>query len=297
MKTMPDILRHSAIVCAVVLMALTGAMRAHGQEQPSPERPVLSAYSAEFGTAHAADTYLSPLHYNGWHLGLGYERMQAMRFNPENWVMQLDAHAEADRMHNLGQTSFMWNFEVQARWAMMRRWRAPFAVSNLTLGIGPGLELRGGALYLRRNGNNPASAKGAITVGATAMAAYNLHLGKLPVTLRYECTLPVAGAFFAPDYGQLYYEIWLGERDGLAHAAWWGNYFRMTNLVTADLRFGRTTLRLGYSGEIISTKANHIVSRRVAHAFTLGVVTEWLSLPVRGADRQTNTARIISALY
>ena len=55
------------------------------------ERPVLSSYTVEAGSAHLVETYLSPLKYSGWGTALGYERMQAMRFDPENWVMNLGA--------------------------------------------------------------------------------------------------------------------------------------------------------------------------------------------------------------
>lgn len=53
------------------------------------ERPVVSAYTLEAGTAHIAQTYLSPLRYSGPMIALSYERMQAMRFDPERWVMRL----------------------------------------------------------------------------------------------------------------------------------------------------------------------------------------------------------------
>lgn len=293
-----------------VLAVLTVSVTAHAADSDSLDadsldvrqpaagrtvRPVLSAFGVEGGSAHAADTYLSPLHYSGWHVGLTYERMQAMRFNPDNWVMQLNIAAETDRMHNPAMNAWMWNFELDARWTMMRRWRTVAGIDGLTLAVGPNAELRGGALYLPRNGNNPAAAKGAVTIGATGMAAYNMTVGRLPVTLRYQCAMPATGVFFAPQYGELYYQIWLGDHDGLARAAWPGNYFRMDNTVTADLRLGGTTLRVGYHNITMSTKASHIVSNRTTHAFTLAVVTEWTSLSSR--RRPDSDARVISALY
>ncbi len=285
-------LKQILCLAAVIL----GVFAVRGQEE-RPLRPVLSAYGVELGTSHLADTYLTPLHYNGWHAGLSYERMQAMAFNPEAWIMQLSARVNFDRAQNPARNAAMLNLEAEAAWTMMRRWRAPFgAPEALSLGIGPGTSLRGGVLYLNRNGNNPAAAKGAWTLNANAFAAYNLRIGKLPVTLRYEVMLPVTGVFFAPEYGQLYYEIWLGERDGLAQMAWWGNYFRIDNRVSADLRLGGTTLRVGYHNDIISTKAHDIVSRRITHSFSFAVVTEWTSLSSR-KKQQSNEARIISALY
>ena len=277
-----------------VLVCALFAANASGQSE-QVLRPVLSAYTFEAGTAHAADTYLSPLHYSGWHAGVGYERMQAMAFNPDDWIMQLGLRGIVDRMANPARNAHMWNFEVDGRWCMMRRFRDVFT-PGLTLAIGPGTELRGGALWLSRNGNNPASAKGAWTVDLAVMGSYNIHIGKLPVTFRYECALPVAGVFFAPEYGELYYELWLGNHSGVVHTAWWGDYFRIDNYVTADLRFGGTTLRVGYRNDVTSTKSDDVVSRRITHTFTLGVATEWLSLSAR-KNTLDRDARIISALY
>ncbi len=81
---------------------------------------------------------------------------------------------------------------------------------------------------------------------ATGYVCWSGSLGRLPLSLRYQPVLPVVGAFFAPDYGELYYEIYLGNHSGLAHCGWWGNYFALENLLTADLRLGSTTLRIGY---------------------------------------------------
>jgi hypothetical protein len=258
-----------------------------------PIRPVVSAFTAEFGTSHIADTYLTPVKYSGYRFGLHYERMQAMNFSPKNWVMQLDFDINGDRDQNYAKNATMWNMNIDARWAMMRRWRPFESVPKLTLGIGPGTQLNLGALYLSRNGNNPVSAKAAWTLNASGFASYNCRIRNLPITLRYEASLPSIGAFFAPDYGELYYEIWLGNHSNLAHVAWWGNYFALDNYVSADFRLGGTTLRLGYRNEILSTKVSGIVSERITHAVCIGITTEWLSL----SSKRKNSDNVISPLY
>lgn len=280
-----------------ILLALSPALAAQTDSLraavPKPLRPVTSAYTIEAGSAHLCDTYLTPLRYKGVHLGFSYERLQAMRFNPEKWIMQLDLSLGLDKTDNPARNATMWNLELRARWGMMARFTTPLRGLRLAAGGSTGIE--GGALYLDRNGNNPVSAKAAWTVNLTGMALYNMRLGRLPVTLRYQATLPCAGIFFSPDYGELYYEIYLGDTSGLAHGAWWGNRFVLDNLLTADLRLGATSLRLGYSGRIMSSKVNHIVTRRFTHAFTIGIAGEWLSLsPRRGVAPE---ARIISAYY
>ncbi len=257
-----------------------------------PLRPVATAYTFEFGGSQLTDTYLSPLRYNGWSASIQYERLQAMKFNPERWIMQLRTGLTVDRTENPAKNATMWNASLRFEWGMMHRWKL---IDKMTIAAGGSTNVDLGCLYSSRNGNNPASAKAAWTINLTAMATYNLKIGKLPITLRYQPTIPVTGVFFSPDYGELYYEIYLGDDSGLAHAAWWGNYFRMENLVTADLHLGNTCLRVGYRGNILSTEVNHLNTRIITNSFVLGISGEWISLiPGKGLSSE---ARTISALY
>ena len=277
----------------VLLIVLSGRFAALGAaETDSILRPVLSTFTAEIGTNHVRDTYLTPLEYKGWEFALGYDRMQAMRFNPERWIMQLQGRISIGRGLNPSKTALMWQLDFRPSWNMMWRTRLPY---GFTVAAGGNAEVDLGVLYLPRNGNNPASVKASLTVGATGMAVWNGKLGRLPVTFRYQPTVPLIGAFFSPDYDELYYEIWLGNHSGLAHCAWPGNFFRLDNLLTADLHFGATTLRLGYRCEVFSGKSGDIVNRNITHTFVLGVSTELISL--RTGSNRTPDARIISALY
>lgn len=282
-------MRHLIITTIALLIASLTA-RAQSDEIQLL-RPVQSVYTIEAGSSHIADTYLTPIKYQGWHLGFNYDRNQAMKFSPDNWVMQLRAGVAGSRNHCVS-GSIMWYGELAFSWGMMRRWRLP---QGFSVGVGGSAGLKAGCIYLDRGGNNPASAKASITVNATGYAAWNGRIGRLPVTLRYQPTLPVIGAFFAPDYGELYYEIYLGNHSGLAHCAWWGNYFALDNLLTADLHFGSTSLRLGYSGSIYTTDVNHTVTHMFTHAAVVGISGEWISLnPNRKLSPE---ARTISATY
>ena len=69
----------------------------------------------------------------------------------------------------------------------------------------------------------------------------------------------------------------------------------LDNLVTADLRLGATSLRLGYKGHILTSKVNNIVTREFTHSFVIGVSGEWLSLAPD--HKPSDEARIISAYY
>ncbi|WP_285823400.1 DUF3316 domain-containing protein [Duncaniella freteri] len=265
---------------------------AQQQEESKPLRPVHASYTIEAGSARLADTYLTPLKYRGWHTGVDYTRYQAMGFDPENWTMSLHAGIGIDRCENPAGNASMWSLMLNADWGMMRKFRP---AQSLTLAAGGSTGLTAGCLYNDRNGNNPASAKGAWTINLTGYAAYQLRIGKLPVTLMYRPTLPVTGVFFAPDYGELYYEIYLGNDKGLVHGAWWGNYFSLDNLLTADLHLGSTNLRLGYRANIFSSKMNDTVTHIYNHSFVIGISGEWLSFNPRKPN--SRKARSISPIF
>ena len=238
-------------------------------------RPVEKTFSFEVGHASLADTYLTPLHYDGTSFALGYERQQAMRFSPEKWQMRLAGRLTLADTHNPARNSDIWDLSGHIDWSMRRIWGLPYGFSA---GFGGGTSLNLGCLYSTRNGNNPASAKAAWTLDLAGFAQWRGKLWRLPLTVRYQPMLPVTGAFFSPEYGQLYYEIYMGDNKNLAHFAHFGNYFSMENLVSVDMQFGKTALRLGYRGNILSTKVNNITSRDITHALVVGITTNWLSI-------------------
>lgn len=279
----------------VLSLAATAAVAQNDSAAVEILRPVTSAYSIEVGSSHLTDTYLTPLNYDGWTAAMSYERQQAPRFNPAGAIMQLRGRLSVDRDQNPARNATMWGLDLNVDWGVLWRLKSSRLPRGLALsgGINTGIDL--GALYLARNGNNPVTAKAAWTVGISAMAVYNFRLGALPLTLRYQPSLPLTGVFFSPDYGELYYEIYLGNRSGLVHCAWPGNYFRLDNLVTLDLRFKGATLRLGYHNEVYSGKVSNIVSGHTVHSFVIGLANEWISLSPR--RKLSDDAKIISAIY
>ncbi len=288
----------TAKTAILLLTLLLWSPKAYAEESDTPTesaeilRPVASAYMAEAGGATLLDTYLTPLKYQGWDVALQYERMQAMKFDPQRWTMRLAVSLEGARGKNPAGNATMWYGSVGFSWGMTRLWRLPY---NIMLAAGGSASLDAGCLYNKRNSNNPASAKAAVTLNLTGSASWTGKIGRLPLTLRYAPTLPVVGAFFSPDYGELYYEIYLGNRSGLAHAAWWKNYFRMENLLIVDLHLSKTSLRIGYRSRVLSTKINSLTTRIITNNFILGVSGEWLGVsPRKGISPE---AKIISAVY
>lgn len=286
-----NIIMRLMAIGAVALLPLTVAA-ARPDTAAVVLRPVTSAFTIGAGTAHRADTYLTPLRYHGWMLALGYNRYQAPSFAPERWLMALDVDLTVDRTLNPVRNAVMWGADVEGRWSLLRRFDMSPAV---TLAAGGATTLDVGALYLSRNGNNPVAARGSWTVDLGAAAIGRCKVAGVPVVGIYRATMPVAGAFFTPDYGQLYYEMYLGDTHGVVSPAVWGRYFRLDQQITVDVRFGGTALRLGYKVNIESTRANDIVTRRIGHMAVVGVAGEWLTLSSgRRCDRES---RIIQAVY
>lgn len=219
--------------------------------------------------------------------------MQAMKFNPEKFVMRLRGRLSFEDTHNPAGNATMAGIDLDLGWAMMYRHKFD---GGWAIAGGGYTSLSGGALYAARNSNNPVAAKAAWVVGPTGSAVWSGKIKKLPLCVRYIAEVPLTGVFFAPQYGELYYEIYLGNHKGLTHMAWPGNYFRLDNLLSVDLRFGATILRLGYHANFASAKANDIVTRRMNHTAMVGVASEWVAIGGKNT-KNLEKAKIISALY
>lgn len=261
-------MRKIYLVILAVLCCIPG--KAAGRDDMP--NTVSNSFMLNVGAARRADTYLTPLHYRGWASQLAYEHINAAVRHPFLWV--LNADVEIDRTLNNVRNSAMLGAQFQARWAMMNRWRIarPFEV-----GVGGATTLDAGALYLSRNGNNPVAANASWTLDLSAYATARFCFGRVKAVAFYRATLPVVGAMFTPDYGQLYYEIYLGDRHSIFGPAFWGRYFRLDQRLTVDLKVGPKWLRVGYGVDIMSSKVNDIVSRRINHVFVLGLTTDWIS--------------------
>lgn len=270
------------------------AMAATAQDTVDAVRPVLSMFTLDAGSASLLDTYLSPITYHGSNFRLGYEHFQATGFRPLTWTRQLEAGIDYNYVKNPAGNHDRHALMGEFRWAMMHRWQ-PVLTERLQLMAGPMTQFRGGIIYAPINSNNVVSVKLHWAVGLQLMTVYNTSLLGRQLSVRYQASLPVVGAFFSPDYDEAYYEIYLGNHEGLAHVGWWGNRFDLANYVTADWRLGGTILRLGYRGRIETSWVNRINTHIFTHSLVLGIGGEFLSLsPSKRLSRQ---ARIVSSQY
>lgn len=244
-------------------MLLLTALSAAGQQAQT-------VLMVDAGYASVHDSYLTPITYDGLGLGLSIEATRWTRFAPERWLWQLSVGADYNYVENPAQNNDLHKLMGDIAFGMQRAWMGVMH-PRLGLSVGPMAQVRAGIVYDAVNSNNPVTVRAHANLGATGMAWFGTHLWRLPVTLRYQLQLPVAGVFFAPEYDESYYEIYLGNHKHLAHLGWWGNRLDMTHYLGADLHLGKTTLRLGYRTRMEHWTVSHLHVHDVTHALILGV--------------------------
>lgn len=280
-------------VVAALLMASSRLCAADADTvavSSEPLRPLTSLYSLEIGAARNFNTYLSPIRQTGTHAAISGAWSRAAGFAPEKVIMEFDARLAMDFTCNRQHTSSMTGIDFALGYDMLYRIHP---VHGLQLAGGAGLELDAGALYLPRNSNNPVAARFSLDLTLNLRADYSFRIGRLPVRITDRFSLPSFGVFFSPQYGESYYEIYLGNHSGLAHAGWWGNHFACANTLSAQFTVCNIRLSAGYRVECRSSYVSHINTRLVNHSFVFGIATDWVNV-TRGLDADR---RIITAVY
>lgn len=261
-----------------ILLGLATAMAAwlpsHAEEmRPDTvmptSRPVLSIYSLEIGAARDLSTYLSPLYYEGLDVALSGSWTKDFNHWPDRCVMRFEASIDFQSMLNPAGTARMYGMSGRFGWGLA--WSRRFA-DAWRVTVGPMLDIYGGALYLTRNGNNPVTALASAGLDAQGSLSWRGRFGRLPVEVVDEVRIPTVSVFFCPEYGESYYEIYLGNRRGLAHCGWWGNAFGIDNLISLRMNLGKTGLMVGYRFDMRRFNANHLDTQIVRNAFVIGVI-------------------------
>ncbi len=235
---------------------------------PEESRPIRSSYSLAIGRQHTLDTYLSPLTYHGLAVRLDGSWRKRMPFSPRKWEMVFRGSLETDATSNPAGNAHIVSFFSRFAWGMGRVWE-PAPEWQLTAGAQAALD--GGILYLSRNSNNPVAVKASAGIDLWLRASRDLKLRSLPATIFWEAQLPTLSAFFSPQYGETYYEIYLGNHSGLAHCGWWGNHFGFDSLLGAELHFGRRSLLLGWSYRLRSEWVNNLNTSIFSHSAVVGL--------------------------
>lgn len=258
----------------IIILFLTG-LNGFAQEINRSNRPVSGVYGIEIGASNVKADYLSPLRYSGSMLAAWGQWSKAMPFNPESAIMWFEGKGEFANMLNPAHTARMMGLNAEFSWSL--EWRKRLR-NSFQISVGGGPQISGGAYYLIRNSNNPVQAMANFSLMISGYVSKHFKIGNLPVLISDRIKLPSLGVFFAPQYGETYFEIYLGNHKGLAHAGWWGNNFRLDNILAVTLDFGRTAMEVGYRLNVYNQWANNLNSCIASNAFVIGVIPGGIGL-------------------
>ncbi len=260
--------KRALIVLIGVLAVCHGKGLAQDAAYADSSKVTTSIFTIDAGMGSLRDTYISPITYDGYHQRIAYANTHCNSLS--RWTRTLEGGIDYELTHNPAGNHTMHALIADFKWANMRllKWR-PWR--QCAFKVGPMAQFRGGVLYNTNNSNNVVSARVHMAVGVNAMAAYHTLLSHKKLSITYEMTLPVMGAFFSPEYDEPYYEIYVGNHKNLAHFGWWGNRFDITNYLFADYQIGsHTVMRIGYRNRVECSRVCHITTRSISHAFVIG---------------------------
>ncbi|MCH5232829.1 MAG: DUF3316 domain-containing protein [Muribaculaceae bacterium] len=275
----------------LLLIAILSPFKMSGEENLVEQRPIVGIYSLEIGRRSVLATYLSPLKYSGSHYAASGYWTKAMPFNPQKAIMEFEASVEWDNLFNPVKTARMIGLDASFSWGLSWRKRLPM---NFQITAGGAVEIRGGTYYLLRNSNNPVQVNASGSLDIVASLSKHFNISRLPVLITNRIRIPSLGIFFNPEYGETYYEIYLGNHSGLIHAGWWGNNFRIDNLLSVTLDFGKTAMSIGYRYNLYTQWANHLNTKVQSNSFVIGVVPGSIGLKKR---RVSTTEDRIYSIY
>lgn len=213
-------------------------------------------------------TYLSPLTYSGPAYGLGYE-WRHKAWNDGKVGMQARADVDYGYLLSPVKNSRMYDISVALQWGVERYWNP---IDGLTISGGGTVGVDAGAIYLVRNGNNPVQALLWAGASLTLRGEYDkIRLFGKKLILSEHLEIPTLGAFFCPQYGETYYEIYVGNHSGLAHFGWWGNRPQVRSRTTAEWQLGKYALSLGFEYSYKGLECNYISTRQATCSGIIGI--------------------------
>ncbi len=262
--------------CLFILLSLP--VYAQNTDTEFPVNLVYQSSMVGIGGASVYDTYLSPQTYTGTTIGLLYEQIKMTGLMNGRISSQHLFNLDIASVMNPPGTNVEYTAFAEYGYAMHYRFEPAPHFQLFT-----GAQINGllGGIYNLRNGNNPATMKANINVGLSAIAAYRLQIKEQPLKIRFQLNMPVAGVLYSLHYGQSYYEVSLGDDDNLFHFASFHNQLIMRNLVTVELPFKRTILRLTYMNSLYETDVNDIQTKLYSNSFFIGLAKNFYTIPGR----------------
>ena len=233
--------------------------------------------STQFAVGHLnqLDTYISNEKYYGTEWQFVSEVVKDSKKRPLTYSLTHEgAFANThNRVDNANELSGHYNFA----YSVMRKWSCPsnllFRNSRFTFRAGLFANIDLGFCYNNRtSANNPAQGYASVNIGPQVMANYDFPLWNKVFRLTYEARIPLAGLMFSPNYGQSYYEIF--NKGNYDHNIVFTSIatFQLRHQLSLDIPVAqRTSLRIGYLGDIRQATPNNLKQHQWYNAVIVGV--------------------------
>lgn len=232
---------------------------------------VVSSLSAGIGHTSAKDEFLSPLKYGGTAFSLSEDRWTAIGSGPNIFrILRTHNSLLFSSMKNDTGSGSMLQFMADVNCM----WGCPFHHTDMfDFIVGPVGMLDIGALWNRRNSNNPANIEGNLALGAGAESTCRFSLWSYPMALQATLFIPVAGIGFAPDYDQPYWLMYTGSQYGRTlHFVHPFNCPSVCYDMSLNLPVKGGQVRLGWTADYTTNKLGGNRTRISHNMFNLGYV-------------------------
>ncbi|MDR0745155.1 MAG: DUF3316 domain-containing protein [Mediterranea sp.] len=235
-------------------------------------RYITRVMSYGVGQANVYDNYLSPQEYKGIDFRISRETIRMTNMFDGNVSVQNFFQTNLSYIHNRANNNntfaglINWNYG----------WHYQFHISESFKVLAGGLgDFNGGFVYNLRNTNNPASARAYINLAASGMLIWRTKIKSLPLIVRYQANVPVAGVLFSPNYGQSYYEIFtLGNWSGVINFTSLHNQPSIRQFFTVDVPISRSRFRFSYLWDVQQSRVNRLKTHTYGYVFMVGVVRD-----------------------
>lgn len=256
----------------------------------------LTHHSSQIGIGWYSirDTYLSPFEYKGKGVRILDERSRMRKQLKGRLSTQQLINIDFSDTDNPAETASNYTFMLDYSYGGYYHFK-PLPQLRLLTGVQTDLHI--GAIYNTRNGNNPVSAKAGAHLNLSGIADYRFRIGKQALSVRYQADLPFIGCMFSPRYGQSYYEISLGNHDGLANFTHWGNYFVLRNYLSAEIPLKPFTLKLTYLNSLYQTNVHSLKTQIKSNYLMIGFVREIFSLSAKQKKNAAEKGIIYRTVY
>ena len=266
---------------SVLLMAVISwwpSLRTCGQDTDTPDRVVTNTKMIGLGSINMLDTYLSPEKYKG--ADIRYFSHTIREVPGDKWSQEIMHQGIIGEGSDRADDGTLMTGLYSLTYVLQRSWQ--LSADRLGITLGGMADFSIGGTFSARNQNNPAQLRLSMQLGPSASATYRFKLWKKPFSARYECSAPLVGLMFSPNYGQSYYEIF--SRGNYEHNAVVTSPFSapsMRNMLTLDTRIWGTTLRIGYLCDIQQAKVNGLKQHFYTHALLIGFVRHFKTKTIK----------------